>query len=332
MAITETKASPAPPNIITAFRGGFDAIANRVYLILVPVLFDLWLWLGPHLQIKRLIENFWISLNEMPGFDPSQSGGLIPTDPSEFQAAIERINLMTLLRSYPIGIPSLVSGVLPIEAPIRGMIFVEVTSPLIVGGVWLLFTLIGIMVGTFYYILISQAAITGKVVWRKAFADWPRKIPQVILLSIATAVILMILLIPASCILSFVSMGGIPISQLAIVILGGMLLWILFPLAFTPHGIFALGLNLLTAIQRSVMLTRMTMPTTALFILIVLILGQGLDVLWRVPAENSWFTLIGLAGHGFVASAMLAATFVYYRDADLWAQNIIRKIRLSGSA
>jgi len=145
-------------------------------------------------------------------------------------------------------------------------------------------------------------------------------------------VILVVLLIPSTCILSFVSMGGIPVSQIAVVVLVGMLLWVLFPLAFTPHGIIVQRFNIMAAIQRSIVLTRMTMPTTALFFLVILLAGQGLDILWRVPEENSWLTIVGLAGHAFVASALLASSFVYYRDADIWVQNIIRKMRMSNSA
>lgn len=332
MEITEPKAPPAPPNIIAALRGGFDAIANRVYIVLIPVLLDVWIWLGPHIQIKSLMSAFVDSLKTMPGVDPSQTGGLLPTDPGVFQSIIERVNLMAILRAYPVGLPSLVSGILPLEAPIGNPIFIDVTSPVVVIILWLLLTILGILAGTFYFILVAQAALERQVFWLKALKEWPQRLPQVVLLTLMAGVILVILLVPSTCILSFVSMGGIPVSQIAVIMLVGMLLWLLFPLAFTPQGIFTLRINILASIQRSIVLTRMTLPTTALFFLVILVASQGLDVLWRVPAENSWLTLVGLAGHAFVASALLAATFVYYRDADEWVQNIIRKMRLAGTA
>jgi len=332
MEITETKVPPAPPNIITAIRGGFDAIANRIYIILIPVLLDLLLWLGPHFQIKGLVAVFMESLRTTPGFDPSRSDSLLPINPEVLQAAIERINLMTILRSYPIGIPSLVSGILPLEAPFGSPTFVDVESPVMVTLIWLVLTLLGILAGTLYFILIAQAALDRRLLWKKALKEWPRRLLQVIFLSVTVGVILVVLLIPSTCILSFVSMGGIPVSQIAVVVLVGMLLWVLFPLAFTPHGIIVQRFNIMAAIQRSIVLTRMTMPTTALFFLVILLAGQGLDILWRVPEENSWLTIVGLAGHAFVASALLASSFVYYRDADIWVQNIIRKMRMSNSA
>jgi hypothetical protein len=71
----------------------------------------------------------------------------------------------------------------------------------------------------------------------------------------------------------------------------------------------------------------MTLPTTSLFVLAVLVTSEGLDYLWRVPPETSWLTLVGVSGHAFITSALLAASFFYYRDADLWTQETLRMIK-----
>jgi hypothetical protein len=71
----------------------------------------------------------------------------------------------------------------------------------------------------------------------------------------------------------------------------------------------------------------MTLPTTSLFFLSILAISEGLDILWRVPPETSWLTMIGVGGHAFITSALLAASFVYYRDADLWTQETLRLIK-----
>lgn len=50
-----------------------------------------------------------------------------------------------------------------------------------------------------------------------------------------------------------------------------------------------------------------------------------MDVLWNVPAENSWLMLVGIAGHTFITTGLLSATYVYYRDADLWLEQSIQQ-------
>jgi len=103
-------------------------------------------------------------------------------------------------------------------------------------------------------------------------------------------------------------------------------LWLGFPLIFTPHGIFANHSNVLVALRNSIRVTRMTLPSTSLFFLAILMISEGLDILWRVPAENSWLMLVGVAGHAFITTGLLAATFVYYRDADRWVQVMLAKM------
>jgi hypothetical protein len=74
-------------------------------------------------------------------------------------------------------------------------------------------------------------------------------------------------------------------------------------------------------------MTNMTLPTTVLFVLSVFVLVQGLDILWRIPPTDSWLTLLGIAGHAFVTTGLLSASFVYYRDADRWARNLSQRAR-----
>ncbi len=326
MSTPATKAFPAPPNAITALRGGFNAIANQAYIILIPVLLDLWLWLGPHLQIKQLMTNLLEAVRSAASLETPSSENLLQVNPEMVEEFAQRINLMTTLRSYPVGIPSLISGILPIDGPLGSPLVIDITSPWTVITLFIVLTLIGTLAGTFYFMVIAQAALSGKVNWKQSIKEFPRMAMQMVALTLAIGVLLIVLLVPTSCVFSFISMGGIPVTTITVLVLAGMLLWVVFPLIFTPFGIFASHINLLAAIQRSIALTRMTMPNTLLFLGIIVIVSQGLDFLWRVPQEGSWLTLVGLAGHGFVASGLLAAIFVYYRDADAWVQKVIREM------
>jgi hypothetical protein len=81
-------------------------------------------------------------------------------------------------------------------------------------------------------------------------------------------------------------------------------------------------------VRRSERLTRLSFPTTVLLVVLALAGSQLMDLLWRAPGEASWLTLLGIAGHAFVTTSLLAATFIYYRDADRWAEDVFRKMRL----
>ena len=72
---------------------------------------------------------------------------------------------------------------------------------------------------------------------------------------------------------------------------------------------------------------RFTLPTSSMFVLTVFLLTFGLNFLWSIPPENSWMTLVGIFGQSFVATALLAGSFVYYRDMNIWLQVMIEKMR-----
>jgi NhaP-type Na+/H+ or K+/H+ antiporter len=83
------------------------------------------------------------------------------------------------------------------------------------------------------------------------------------------------------------------------------------------------------SVREGMRLSRLTVNRTSLLFLVILILGEGLNMLWRVPDETSWLTIVGILGHGFVTTALLAASFVYYRDGERWVEHILIQARLA---
>ena len=315
----------APPKLIKSLRTGFDSIANHVAVIIIPILLDLLLWLGPHVQMKKLLLNVVETITTSPSWNSAQTGALFGENLDVIQQTAVQLNLMTSLRAYPVGVPSLMAGLLPIEVPGGSPFFIDVTNFWLIIGVVLFLYLAGLGTGSLYFALIAQVSAGSEIKFRQVLQDWPRAMLQVLSLTAALLIVLIVISVPTSCIISIIAWGGISLGQLAIFMFLGALLWLGFPLIFTPHGIFAKHNNVLVALQNSVRVTRMTLPSTSLFFLAILVISEGLDILWRVPAENSWLMLVGVAGHAFVTSGLLAATFVYYRDADHWVQGMLAK-------
>jgi len=232
-----------------------------------------------------------------------------------------------LLRTIPVGIPSLMAGELHNEIPGGTPMSIDIISPLGAAFIILGLLLAGLVAGSFYYIMVVQVALQGRIELRRVFKDWSWASLQVGSLSLAFLLIFILISIPSMCLILAMVFFGLPIAQFATFLYLGFLLWLAFPLLFSTHGIFVNRRNALDSVQRSMTMTKMTLPTTSVFILAIVGLSEGLDFLWRVPPETSWLTLIGVAGHAFITSALLAASFVYYRDADNWAQATISLIK-----
>src|ERR1051326_6269870 len=59
MINTSLRKMPEPPlGIIASITSGFETVNARLELILLPLGLDLFLWLGPHLSIKPMMEKF----------------------------------------------------------------------------------------------------------------------------------------------------------------------------------------------------------------------------------------------------------------------------------
>jgi hypothetical protein len=106
-----------------------------------------------------------------------------------------------------------------------------------------------------------------------------------------------------------------------------LLIWLVMPIFFSSHGIFSQQMNALHAILASLRMVRFTLPNTGLFILIFLVINQGLGFLWNTPPLNSWWMLVGIIGHAFVSTALLAASFVYYRDINAWLKIVFDQLQ-----
>jgi hypothetical protein len=99
------------------------------------------------------------------------------------------------------------------------------------------------------------------------------------------------------------------------------------PIFFSAHGIFTLQLDALRAILTSLRMVRFTLPNTGLFLLTFIVINQGLNFLWNTPPDTSWWTLLGIAGHAFVSTALIAASFIYYRDINVWLKVVFEQLQ-----
>jgi hypothetical protein len=154
----------------------------------------------------------------------------------------------------------------------------------------------------------------------------------VILLALFWLAILVAISIPASCALTFAAFGGIGGSTLGVILYFGLVLWVMFPLIFSPLGILAEKRKVWPSVVDSVRLTRFTLPTTGILFIIMVLISEGMDFLWNVPADSSWITLLAVAGHAFIATSLLATYFIYYRDANRWLQRVVQQAKLSSIA
>ena len=68
------------------------------------------------------------------------------------------------------------------------------------------------------------------------------------------------------------------------------------------------------------------MPGVVGLFTLILIISWGLGFVWNIPEADTWLLLAGIAGHAFVTTGLIAATFVFYEDRHRW-WNELREYR-----
>jgi hypothetical protein len=308
---TEQAKLPPPPGLIASLVRGFDSVASHVLVILPPLLLDLFLWLGPHLRLKSFFQPFIDQLPALVKAFPSNLPDLATLQQS-WTSAIDQFNLFVILRTFPVGATSLLSFQMPGQTPLGSPLNLDAGSFLGILGWALLLVLLGWLVGALYYFWI--AGVTLKPEKRSLW----KSIQQTTFLSTIWLGFLFVLGLPAFLLLSMITFFSPLLGQIMFFAGALLLVWLAMPVFFSVHGIFTLQLDAFRSILGSLRMVRFTLPNTGLFLLVFVIINTGLNFLWNTPSQNSWWMLVGIAGHAFVSTALLAASFIYYRDINAW--------------
>jgi hypothetical protein len=322
MEVSRIENLPTPPGIINSIKAGFDMIASHITAILLPLMLNLFLWLGPRLRMNALFDSIKSEVIAI-----WKAGGVPAEDIqrilSWYETTIPSINLFWLLRTLPIGISSLLFPQQAASTPLGSPLILQVSAVSLVGWIFIL-NLLGWIGGGLYFRSVAWLATQDK---NNPPIRISRVIMQTVLTSIFWSILSVMILVPVFLVLAVVLQFSPFIANLLVLFLSLVSMWVVVPLFFWPHGIFLRRQNFATAIFSSVQMTRFTLPTSSMFVLTIFLLSVGLNFLWSIPPQDSWMTLVGIFGHSFVTTALLAASFVYYRDMNTWLQAVIEKLR-----
>jgi len=329
-------------SVIDSLGKGFEVVARRWWLILIPVLLDTFLWLGPKAAVEDLVQETVTALRTELADLPAEGAG----NWSEIldvleQDVVPRYNAFTALRVGTLGIPSLITwggarlgspsayealwvsllGILDMPELLVAVSDADFIRPLVwqIGNelTWLLLALsltaIGIAVGSAYLTAISRSVSEDESplpFWQHAL----RLGANVVLFWVLRAIVLVVLGVPFFLLTWALSLISPGLALLFGTVVLGLATWASFYAIFT---IAALAVNRATLLQAlwnsfSVVL-RSFWPTLWLFVLINLI-GGGLTILWQQLSTGSWWTWLAIVGNAYVGTSLVAASLLFYQD------------------
>ena len=339
-------------SVIDSLSKGFQAVGRRWWLVLIPILLDSLLWLGPRLSVHSLLQDAMgavdAQLSEMSSADNADWVGTLQ---GTFEDAVSGYNAFAALRVGVLSVPSLLAwgGARLGSPPMNEALWVSflgVTNMpdlmlsvsdanFVVPAVWqipnqgtwllltLSLTLAGIGAGSVYLTAIWQSL--GMATDLPPF--WQRTLhlgKRCVAFLVVRAVALLILGIPLLIVMALLSAISTGAAMLFGTIVLGLGTWLSFYLAFLAAALVASDVSIWRAIWNSFnIVLRNFWSTLWLFVLINLI-GGGLTILWQRLSTGSWLTWIAIVGNAYIGSSLVAASLVFYQDRyQRWQQAII---------
>lgn len=306
---------PPPPGAINALVNGFNAVANNLSVILLPVLLDFFLWFGPQLKARAL----FMPIVELAGQVPDSA------QLQEITAALTEFangfNLFSILRTYPYGVFSLMTSNLSLQTPLGERIQMDPESVAVSALLIFVLTFAGWLGGGLYYRMVAGA------VFKENAPSTLRSMLHILILSFGWMVFSLFFYIP---LLIFLVVLGMlhPIVRIIILLLLSLpVSWFLVGLFYSAHGIYAGRQNAFHSAWSSFRMARYSLPNIGWFSVLAIVLSQGMDMLWRIPPSDSWMTAVGILGHAFVSTSLLAASFFYYRDINVWIESALQWLK-----
>jgi hypothetical protein len=313
--------------LIDTLNSGFRLAWRNIWLLTLPVLLDLWLWLGPRWSVKPLVEGL-ITLWPTEALPPD----MLSMAASYQQALLDasaRFNLWWLLGNDLTWLSVLMPG---LTDPARLGQAAVTEVPVLALLLWVpLLLFIGLGLGSLLLTLLAArlARVQQDDASAESTADlpssafWARRGLRTWLLVSLYALILLVLLLVVTFLLSLVftviflvaPQLGAGLSVLGLLLVGWGAVWLYLLFYFVVAAVVSDGTGLLEAFWRSVnLVTRNFWSTVGLAVITVLILN-GFGLIWqRLATLSPWGALAGILGNAFLLTGLAAARLIFYQD------------------
>jgi len=303
--------------VIEALSAGLDAVLRHPWLLLIPLLLDLFLWVGPRLHAPALYQAFEPALRQMATQMTTSEARFAA---QELGKAIEQFftqfNLLAWLSVTLIGVPivngsldatlKLVTGSAPLVWPVNNF-----ENYLLV---FVLATVIGLFISALYWTLLGdyvRGATFQTTHWlKRSFEVW-KKLLILALIIVGLAIMAIFPLAIAMLTLSVFSAGLASVVPLLAL---GVAAWIALVCIFTPHGLVVHHMPVGRAINISSMIVRANFTPVASLVVVAIAISIGMGLIWDALAADSWLRLVAIAGNAVIATGLIVASLLFYQN------------------
>ena len=307
-----------PTGVIETLSAGYSAVNRQLWVLLLPIVVDAFLWFGPHVSYSPLVDPAVTRATEWTR-EMSLGPRRVPRNPEFINdldqsrqyliAQADDVNGLAAIAWGPLALPSINAAASPGE----DVAFVTGWAD---GLALLVASLgIGLLLGGWFYGGLADAS-TGR---REGPFGVGRFVPRGVLgtLGLVAVVTLTAILLglPVVLLIGFAAVVSPPVAVLTSVLLGAALLYAAVHLFFAVDAIFVSHVGPLAAIQRSVGVVRRNLWQSVVLIVLTWLILAGMGRVWDVLAsalQSPYGVALGILGNAYIASGLIAAGMIFY--------------------
>jgi len=313
---TLIKTEEKPLGIIESLQQGFDFLNHHLWLITLPVLLDLFLWLGPRLSVASLTEQLLELIFNQPD--------LPETLPANYDIAVEGLkslganyNLLSLLAGLFTGVPSLLARldfvpslatqtVIQLETWQSALLWMALLIPagILIGSLWL----------TQIVFAYGHDRVGSQAFWRRLGWIWLNVNLYLILLMLTILLLSLFIGTLGAVALALLGSAGAALLGILWILFIGFSVWLSIGLFFVVPAVAWDGVNLASAAWRSLNVVGRNALSTLGFLILSFVILEGFSRIWMQLSARQWGLVISIVGNAYLGTAIMAATFLFYQS------------------
>jgi hypothetical protein len=299
-----SKPNPPVPGVIQSIADGLSTPLIAPWLLAVPILLDIYYWLGWRLSPKALTDHVsgWVERNNGPDTDSTLD-------------LLESIGKTDMLSLFGQVIPALLPGVAraDIYSP-RDRATIDFSHWWIVIPVFAAVIVLAAGLFALFYVPLADAAIGRKRTAQQLSGAigraWVRLLAMMLVIIAALAVVV----VPVAIIWAISAVFGAGLGGLlaTLGVIGGVVAVIL--LIYTPEAIVIADVGPIRAMRLSYLVVRRNFWPTVGITLASMTISYGLEEIWTGIADSAPGLMIAIAANAFVAVGLTIAGMIFFAN------------------
>lgn len=297
---------PRATGVVDSLSAGFGVVNEQPWIVLIPILLDLFFLFGPRISIAPVIGQIVTA--------PELSRAIDADTTKSILALAEETNLLGLLSPAGMTLPTIVPAIASRIGGARGaFILLDSTSTAFLIGLGAVLS--GAFLGCLYRAILSQQAREGELTLRRLPVDSVLAWWRVIVLTLLLTVVGFFAIVPLAFIAALASLATAAATAVMTAVVATLAVAAQLYLFFAPDAIFISRVGPIQAIRQSAAVVHAGLWSALTLAILITIILIGMGQVWiALASQASWGLALGIVGNAYIASGLVAASMLFYRE------------------